>query len=106
MSIALPLPSAGVTTFDSLPDDCLLLIIQEAGKEDSTLRTSREPLVKKLSAVSKRLRSLCLPHIFSLGQLAIQIGKKRTEEQEKDIIDHLNALQNSSFAPTILQRVL
>ncbi|KAJ9605852.1 hypothetical protein H2200_009701 [Cladophialophora chaetospira] len=60
----------GRTTFEDLPNDCILLIVKEVAKLPK--QGWNEPLpVKKLSVVNKRLRQLCIPLIFHSNKTSL-----------------------------------
>jgi hypothetical protein len=93
------LPSWPATTFESLSDDCLLLIVQEAKKIKPHYTWSyRKPVVPTLSLVNKRLRNLCIPEVFNLKHFTIKV------RGDDDLVaKKLNALRESQFAGPILQ---
>lgn len=103
MALAPFLPSATATTFDSLPDDSILCIIDElknvndtdghwgGGERDASVR------LQVFSSLNKRIRQLTIPFIFDLQRLTIGLRKN-----EDKLIEHLEALRQSFAGPKVL----
>lgn len=99
MSLAPDLSAPGLTTFESLSDDCLLCVVDELKKMVCvyTLVMRRpNPDLQAFSGVNKRLRQLCIPVMFNLEHLTIKLWQRKSI-----LIPQLKALQQSFAAERV-----